>query len=97
MRLGRVQIASLAGLSTLAAGFGLLWGWTSLPPTETAVIEAMAARYVAQTGGMATDCAARPGPDGQAWITVFCDGEMGRFAYPVDRQGRLIAIAEGGA
>lgn len=97
MQMPRWQITGVLALCALAAGGGLLWGRSALPLTETEVIEAMAARYVSETGGAATDCLARPGPEGQAWITVYCDGEAGRFAYPADRQGRLVAVREGGA
>ena len=96
MRMGRVQFAGIAGLTAIAAGAGLIWGRAALPPTETEVIVSMAARYVAETGGDATDCFARPGPEGQAWITVYCEGAAGRFAYPVDEQGRLLTLVGGG-
>ena len=88
--LGRGQIAGIAGLCALAAGAGLVWGRASLLPTETEAINAIVARYVAETGGAAADCYARPGPDGRAWITVYCDGAAGRFAYPLDRRGRAV-------
>ncbi|MEM9755539.1 MAG: hypothetical protein AAF914_06080 [Pseudomonadota bacterium] len=85
----------LGVLALCAAGLGLLWGRAGLPPTETEVIEAMAARYVAETGGAATDCVARPGP-GEAWITVYCGRDAARHVYPVDRDGRLISLPEAG-
>ena len=81
---------AVASLCAIAAGAGLLWGRASLLPTETQAINGVVARYVAETGGAAADCYARPGPDGRAWITVYCDGAAGRFAYPLDRRGRAI-------
>lgn len=89
-RLGLFLCASVV----IAAAIGILLGRASVPPTESEVIDRLAAEYAQQTGGELTDCAARPGP-GDAWLTVFCDGALGRFAYPVDRFGRVIEV-EGG-
>ncbi|MEM1273179.1 MAG: hypothetical protein AAGF88_05135 [Pseudomonadota bacterium] len=94
MRLSATHVLSIGGLCALSAVIGLAWGRSSLPPSETDVITAMAARYVQETGGSVADCLARPGPAGQAWITIYCDGAAGRFAYPVNRRGQLIAISE---
>ena len=90
MMFGRAHIAGLAALSGIAALGGLLWGRAHLLPTETEVINATVARYMAETGGAASDCYARPGPEAGAWITVYCEGAAGRFAYPLDRRGRQI-------
>ncbi|MBF9032213.1 hypothetical protein HKCCE3408_17570 [Rhodobacterales bacterium HKCCE3408] len=95
MRL-RPDTALLIALGAAAVVGGLFWGRASLPPTETEAIAAVARDYVAETGGEMTDCLARPGPP-PAWITVYCDGEAGRFAYPLGRDGRPVEVAEDGA
>ncbi|MEM9319821.1 MAG: hypothetical protein AAGA70_12570 [Pseudomonadota bacterium] len=94
--LSRPYILGIAGLTVLAAFGGYLWGRASLPPSETDAINRLAAQYVAQTGGQASDCLARPGPEGVAWLTVYCEGEAGQFSYPIDRRGRHVEITEGG-
>ena len=94
--MGRGQKAGLAVLCLLVALAGLRWGLASQPWTETEIIEAMTARYIAETGGQAVDCYGRPGPDGLAFLTVYCEGSAGRFVYPSDRFGRLVAAEEGG-
>ncbi|MEL6533509.1 MAG: hypothetical protein AAFN09_08315 [Pseudomonadota bacterium] len=95
----RALIASRVGLFVLAAlvisaTIGFLLGRGSVPPSESEIIDRLAAGYAAETGGALTDCAARPGP-GEAWLTVFCDGDAGRFAYSVDRYGRALEVEEG--
>ncbi|MBF9034214.1 hypothetical protein HKCCE2091_08170 [Rhodobacterales bacterium HKCCE2091] len=87
----------LAALSVAAITAGLLLGRAAEPPTESEVISDIAERYVSETGGAHTDCVARPGPAGLAWLTVYCEGEAGDFAYPVDRDGRVVPIEEDGA
>ena len=96
MRLSQVQNVSRAGLCAIAVGAGLLLERASLPPSETQAIEAMAARYVAETGGATTDCFARPSAERWAWIIVECIGDEGRFLYPVDEQGRYVRGVEFG-
>lgn len=93
-RILRQRAVPLGALAVIAVGGGLLWGRASLPPSETEVIDRIAAGYVTETGGALTDCAARPGP-GAAWLTVYCEGDHGRFAYPVDRAGRSIEVETG--
>lgn len=58
---------ALAGVAALA---GLRLGLRE-PVSETDVIRAAAARYVAETGGRATDCIGVPGGPG-IWIEVSC-------------------------
>jgi hypothetical protein len=80
------------GLALVAAGLGLLAGLRAAPPSESAVIEAAAARYIRETGGMREDCSARPAPDPDLWLTVTCAAPGGALrAYRVDRRGRVLA------
>lgn len=96
----RPLLLGVLALGAAAAGLGLIAGRASLPATESEIIEAFAARYVAETGGALTDCLARPGDlalaDTPVWITVICTGTEGVFVYPVDRKGRLVPPDMGG-
>jgi hypothetical protein len=76
-----------------AAGFGLWLGNQRLP-SETDVIEAGAAMFVAETGGNAMDCVGVPGT-GLVWIAVRCGGGADARVYLFSRQGTLMA-PEGG-
>ena len=61
--------------------------------TETEVIDRVAARYVAETGAAATDCAARPAVSAGLWLVVACAGHE----YFVDSFGRVVDVARPGA
>lgn len=62
-------------------------GWIAANMTETAAIEAYAARYVQQTGAPAAHCSARPGE--KVWLIVRCGlGDTAR-EYHVNRFGGL--------
>lgn len=73
----------------LAGVFGLWLGLRAMPPGETEIIDAQAARYVAQTGGAPTDCAARPAALAGVRLVVTCGAE---WAVAVDAWGRPIAL-----
>jgi hypothetical protein len=87
--MARPFLLSLAGLVGLAGVLGLMLGLRAIGATETEVIERVAARYVAETGGVVTDCAARPATSGGLWLVVICGSESGRVEYFVDRTGRI--------
>ena len=57
--IGRIALP-LASLVLVAGGFGLWLGLRAVPPTETEIINAQAARYVTETDGSLTDCYAVP-------------------------------------
>ncbi len=65
---------------------------------EGAVIQAVAERYAADTGGALTDCVARPGAAGESWLRVDCNrpGAEG-VTYLVGRFGRIERLAPGAA
>jgi hypothetical protein len=91
--MSRLQIATLAGVLLLAAGVGLAWGLRSLPPGETAIIEAAAARYVTETGGAPTDCAARPAPLEGVRLIVSCGPADGApWVEALDTWGNPVEI-----
>jgi hypothetical protein len=70
-----VQKTGLAALVLLGVTLGGVWGLRSIPPSETAIIDAAAAAYVAQTGGALTDCAARPSAlEGVRLVVTCADG-----------------------
>lgn len=77
-----------AALAAAALALGTIWGLRAVPPGETEIIAAVAADYVAETGGAATDCAARPGARAGVRLVVVCgDG----WARAVDAHGRAVA------
>lgn len=80
----------IAGL-VLAGVFGLWLGLRALPPGETAIIDAQAARYVAETGGQPTDCAARPAAIPGVRLIVTCRGD---WAVAVDNWGREVTLPD---
>ncbi|WP_439137203.1 hypothetical protein [Roseicyclus sp.] len=80
----------IAGL-VVAGAFGLWLGLRALPPGETAIIEAQAARYVAETGGQPTDCAARPAAIAGVRLVVTCRAD---WAVAVDNWGREVALPD---
>ncbi|MEL7100196.1 MAG: hypothetical protein AAGM84_15330 [Pseudomonadota bacterium] len=75
----------LCGLAGVA-GFWL--GIRREPLDESAAIVAVVGRYVEETGGVETDCVARPGAG--VWLEVICT----RARYTVTRRG-VIARVEG--
>ncbi|BDW84401.1 hypothetical protein [Roseicyclus marinus] len=83
----------LLGLVAFAAAFGLLAGMRAVPPSETEIILEAAARYVAETGGAATECAGRPAPVPGVRLVVTC-GEA--WAMAVDDWGRPVDLPDMG-
>ncbi len=80
----------LLALVSFGAVVALLLGGRSVTTTETAVIEAVAERYVAETGAARTDCHATPAQSAGLWLVVTCAGaEGGRVDYFVDRFGEV--------
>lgn len=90
--MGRWMILPLGGLVTAAAAFGLWQGLRAAPPTETEIIEAAAARYIAETGGAATDCHATPGPVDGVRLVVICDGGDTAWTAAFDTWGGEVAL-----
>ncbi|MEL6645322.1 MAG: hypothetical protein AAFQ79_15430 [Pseudomonadota bacterium] len=80
------------GLCLVALVAGLWLGSGQAGLTETEVINAMADRYVAETGGARTECLAVPGSAEKVWLEVRCGSGDGLAVYPVDHRGRLIAV-----
>ncbi len=77
----------LTGLVTVGAAFGLWLGLRAVPPGETEMIEAAAARYVSETGGSRTDCAGRPATIAGVRLVVTCGAD---WAVALDRWGRPV-------
>lgn len=76
------------GFLVLAGGvMGYRYGWIAANMTETAAIEAYAARYMRDHGGAVTDCHAVPGAG--VWLEVRC----GAVLYEVNRLGGLVREA----
>lgn len=80
----------IAGL-VVAGAFGLWLGLRAVPPGETAIIDAQAARYVAETGGQPTDCAARPAAIAGVRLIVTCRAD---WAVAVDNWGREVTLPD---
>ena len=77
-------------LVCLGAVVALLLGGRSVTTTETAVIEAVAERYVAETGAERTDCHATPAQSAGLWLVVTCAGTDGaRVEYFIDSFGEV--------
>lgn len=85
-----VQRISLVSLAVLALVAGLVWWVRSVPPSETAIIDAAAASYVAETGGDLTDCAARPSALPGVRLVVIC--AQGAWVAAFDDFGRRVAV-----
>lgn len=84
---------SLAGLVLAATLFGLVMGLRAIPPGETQIIEAAAVDYVAETGGAATDCFARPSVLEGVRLVVICVGDGGgSWVRAVDTYGAIVEI-----
>ncbi len=83
----------LGVLLALALGVGVYLGTRDDVLTDSEIIEAMAARYVEETGGAPTDCFARPAPMDDVRLVVICAPSEGPArAYPVDARGNLMTI-----
>jgi len=68
----RLHILSLAALLLCAGVFGLIWGLRAVPPGETEIINAVAAEYMAETGGDPSTCFARPSEAEGVRLVVIC-------------------------
>jgi hypothetical protein len=89
----RGLLLPLAGLVTVALALGVWLGLNATLPSETEIIEAAAADYVAETGGARTDCAARPSPVENVRLVVVCDGVGDRsWVVAYDSRGREVAV-----
>lgn len=88
--MGSAQRIGVAALVTVALVAGLVSWVRSVPPGETAIIDAAAADYVAETGGAPTDCEARPSGLPQVRLVVICAGGAWVAAY--DTWGRPVAL-----
>ncbi|MEJ6392286.1 hypothetical protein V8J82_03410 [Gymnodinialimonas sp. 2305UL16-5] len=65
----------LAGLLIVVGLVGLYLGLRATPPSETEIITAQAARYVAETGGAPTDCYGVPSGVEGVRLVVICEAE----------------------
>ncbi len=87
----RGLLLPLAGLLTFAGAFGLWLGLRSVPPGESEIIAAQAARYVAETGGAPTDCHAVPAGIEAVRLVVICQAEgAAAWSVAVDARGRVL-------
>lgn len=89
----RPVAALVTGLVTAGAALGLWLGLRAVPPGETEMIAAQAARYVSETGGAPTDCAARPATLPGVRLVVTC-GQG--WAVALDKWGRVVAAPVAG-
>lgn len=84
--------APLAVLTLCGALLSFRLGWIDVHLSESAAIEAYAARYARETSGTAQECYARPGAN--VWLVISCGrGEASR-AYFVNRFGGLVAVEQ---
>ncbi|NNF73342.1 MAG: hypothetical protein HKN02_14260 [Rhodobacteraceae bacterium] len=91
----RPVVLSAGVLALLAAVLGVMMGTRQAALSETEVINAYAARYVAETGGVPTDCAAVPGR-GEVWLIIRGGGAgLSGRVFEVDTRGALVAAALG--
>lgn len=88
----RLIFLPVVALIAAAAGIGLLLGGRVATGSETEVIARIAARYMSETGGAATDCSARPAASGDLWLVVTCAGHE----YFVDAHGRVAHVNAAG-
>jgi len=75
------------GLCLVAAALGLWLGAGREPLDESAAIVAVVGRYVEETGGLETECVARPGQG--VWLEVIC----ARARYTVTRRGVVTRLS----
>ena len=87
----RSVLITTASLTILAGGLGYWLGQRQVTLDSSAVIEAVAARHIAEHGGRTEDCIGLPG-EGRAVFYVQC----ANLTYAVDRLGRVRLIEEGG-
>lgn len=78
------MIVSTGALALGAGVLGFIAGKNWQERDESAVIPAVAALYVAETGHTASDCVGVPG-QGDVWVRVTC----GALVYLVDHRGRI--------
>ncbi len=99
----RTVLITMLALCAVSAALGLRAGWQYANLTETDVIEAAIANYVAHETGLGhapaeTDCSARPG-EGDVWIVVLCmplsDAATRRTEYFISRFGRMEKVRGG--
>jgi hypothetical protein len=88
--LSGAQRIGLVVMLMMGAALGTLWGLRSVPPSDTAIIDAAAADYVAQTGGTPTDCAARPSALPEVRLVVIC--AEGAWVSAFDTYGRQVTV-----
>lgn len=93
IKMPRQVVRATIVLCVVAAAFGLWLGNQSVP-SETDVIEAGVALFVAETGGDALECVGVPGT-GLVWIAVRCGTDADARVYLFSRQGTLM-VPEGG-
>ena len=91
----RARLAYLAALGLFVAALGLIWGARSGGPSDADLIARAAERYMRETGGGATDCAARPVSAQGLRLMVVCAPAQGEGAvYLIDRWGRFLSHPE---
>ena len=99
----RRVVITLVVLCLIGGGLGLWAGWRVATLTETDVIEAAVADYLAAETALGhqaaeTDCSATPGAD-DVWIVVLClplnDPDARRTEYYVSRFGSM-SVFRGG-
>jgi len=78
-------VALVAGLAAL----GLSLGRKAALSSESEVIEAIAAQYVADGGAARSDCHARPAVSEDLWLVVTCARAGVGFEYFIDRFGQV--------
>ena len=78
-------------LVCVAAMLGYWLGQRQAALSETDVINAVADRYVSETGGQRHDCVARPDARDGIWVVINCGTASSINQYLVDHQGRLVS------
>ena len=91
MAIPRLVWVVILALCAGAASLGLYFG-SQRPLDEGAIILYYAERYAEATGEPREDCHGRPGRRSDVWLVVLCDGEAGRFAYPVGFDGAVVGV-----
>lgn len=92
MAVSRALWLPVVAMVGLAGALGATQGARVAARGETPVIEAMAARWMAEAGAAAraTDCQARPGDGWAVWLVVTCAGAGQVRDYHVNRLGWLV-------
>ncbi|MEO0702383.1 MAG: hypothetical protein AAFY80_09610 [Pseudomonadota bacterium] len=91
----RPVVLVAGGLCLVALVAGLRLGLGQAGLSETDVINRVADRYVAETGGARTDCLAVPSAVSSVWLEVRCGSGEGLAVYPVDHRGRVVEPSVG--